>query len=88
MCNCSRMCYFLKCMMCLNAVLGKIMSKSKTISNQNQNRLSKNDLKSKSKSLFSKRFEIRIMYKMIFKIKIIQTNLLAFLQCSEQCRCQ
>jgi len=32
--------------------MGKIISK--TISNQNQNRLSKNDLKSKSKSLFSK----------------------------------
>jgi len=36
----------------MQAVMGKIISK--TISNQNQNRLSKNDLKSKSKSLFSK----------------------------------
>ena len=61
-------------------MLGKIMSK--TILNQNQNCLSKNDLKSKSKSLFSKR-QIKITYKMIFKIKIIQINLLAFLQCSE-----
>jgi len=56
---------------------------SKTISNQSQNRLSKNDLKLKLKSLFSKRFQIKIMYKMIFKIKIIQINLLAFMQCPE-----
>jgi len=40
-------------------VLGKIINK--TISNQNQNRLSKYDLKSKSKSLFSKRFQIKII---------------------------
>jgi len=59
------------------SVIGKIISK--TISNQN--RLSKNDLK--SKSLFSKWFQIKIMFKMIFKIEIIQMNLLAFLQCSE-----
>jgi len=30
-----------------------------------------------------KRFQIKIMFKMIFKLKIIQINLLAFLQCSE-----
>jgi len=40
-------------------------------------------VKSKSKLLYSKRFQIKIMYKMIFKIEIIQINLLAFLQCSE-----
>jgi len=57
---------------------------SRTISNKNHNRPSKNDLKPKSKSLFIKRRQIKIMYKMIFlKIKIIQMNLLAFLQCSE-----
>ena len=61
--------------------MGKIISK--TILIQNQNRMSENDFKSKSKSLYSKRFQIKIMYKMIFKIEIIQINLLAFLQCSE-----
>ena len=51
----------------------------KTISNQNQTRLSKNDLKSKSKSLFAKRFQVKIVHKIILKIKIIQINLLTFL---------
>ena len=61
--------------------MGKIISK--TILLQNQNSMPENDLKSKSKSLYSKRLQIKIMYKMILKIEIIQINLLAFLRCSE-----
>ena len=61
--------------------MGKIISK--TILLQNQNSMPENDLKSKSKSLYFKRLQIKIMYKMNLKIEIIQINLLAFLRCSE-----